>query len=47
LLTRPRNQSDLDVGLFNFSPKDRELFDMKRNAQIFWLPLLIGHALPF
>jgi hypothetical protein len=47
LLTRPRNQSDPDVRLFNFSSGDRDLFDMKRNAQIFWLPLLIGHALPF
>ena len=47
LLTRPRNQSDLDIGLFNFTPRDRDLFDMKRNAQIFWSLLLIGHASSF
>ena len=46
LLPRPRIQSDLDVGLFNFASGDRDLFDIKRNAQIFWSPLLIGHALP-
>jgi hypothetical protein len=39
------DQSDLDVGLFNFAPGDRDLFDMERNVQIFCAPLLIGHAL--
>ena len=43
--SRVRNQSDLDVGLFDFASGDRDLFGMKRNPQIFWLPLLIGHAL--
>jgi hypothetical protein len=47
LATRPRNQSDLDVGLCNFTPRDRDLFDMKRNAQIFWSLLMIGHASSF
>src|SRR5712675_1983736 len=47
LLTRPRNQSDLDVGHFNFTPRDRDLFYMKRNAQIFWSLLSIGHASSF
>jgi hypothetical protein len=45
LLPRPRNQNDLNVGRFNFAPRNRSLFDVKRNPQIFWLPLLIGHAL--
>src|SRR6202048_4296925 len=46
LLMRPCNQSDLDVGLFNFTPGNRDLFDIKRNAHIFWSLLLIGHASP-
>jgi hypothetical protein len=46
VLLRPRNQSDPDVGLFNFASGHRDLFDMTRNPQIFWLPLFIGHALP-
>ena len=45
LFPRPRYQSDLYVGLSNLAPRDRNLFDMKRNPQIFWLPLLIGHTL--
>ena len=45
LLPRSSDQSDLDVGLFNFAPGDLDLFDMERNVQIFWLPLVIGHAL--
>lgn len=29
LLPRSRNQSDLNVGRFNFAPRNRNLFDMK------------------
>jgi hypothetical protein len=38
LVPGPRNQSDLDVRLFDFASGDRDLFGMKRNPQIFWLP---------
>jgi len=44
-----RNQSDLDLGVFNFAPRDGDFFNVERNPQIFWYRLmtLIGHKLSF